>query len=430
MRLDAMVEVLGHQPESFFPGLDHALSIAIGTCPEDLTSDELRQAIESLYAHRHCVDAFMAGLAAKDDHRSQQQDDSRDPAGSTALWLRERLHLTSSAAYAQVRTSRTLEELPATRRAFSCGAVGAQQVSVICRAMEELRGRACERELQDSVEQQLIEAGQEMAPDELLRFWKQLRYQLDQDAGVAAEQAQHERRWLRLQQMPSGSYRIQGELDPEGGTTLKTALKGLLRPPTQDDKRSAEQRRADALVELARRRLDAGDLPTRGGEKPHLLVVADIETLQLKPGSRMAELDWGVDITGESARRIACDAILTPIIRNRNGDVLRVGCASRIPSPRMRKAINLHYRHCLTPGCTRPAEECETHHIDADGPTILENIALYCPFHHRLIHPENHRFYRKAPAPPTFTSGSSDQDVIPDLNEGRPVDHPPPPPLA
>jgi hypothetical protein len=119
MRLAAMVEALGQQAESFFPGLEQGLRIALGTCVESLASDELRHAIQSVDTIQHVLEALKATLVAEDDHRSRQRNDSLDPAGSTALWLREHLHLTSSAAYARVRTSRTLEELPATRSALA-----------------------------------------------------------------------------------------------------------------------------------------------------------------------------------------------------------------------------------------------------------------------------------------------------------------------
>jgi hypothetical protein len=61
----------------------------------------------------------------------------------------------------------------------------------------------------------------------------------------------------------------------------------------KDDDRTPMQRRAAAIGELARRRLDARDLPERGGEKPHLALVASVETLRLEPGSPMAQLDRG-----------------------------------------------------------------------------------------------------------------------------------------
>jgi Domain of unknown function (DUF222) len=42
---------------------------------------------------------------------------------------------------------------------------------------------------------------------------------------------------------------------------------------------SGGQRRADALAELARRTLEAGQLPLSGGVRPQLLVTVDLDSL-------------------------------------------------------------------------------------------------------------------------------------------------------
>ncbi len=44
---------------------------------------------------------------------------------------------------------------------------------------------------------------------------------------------------------------------------------------------------------------------------------------------------------------------------------------------------------CVFPGCTRPAQFCDAHHIVhwADGgPTDLDNMALLCGAHHDAVH--------------------------------------------
>jgi hypothetical protein len=106
---------------------------------------------------------------------------------------------------------------------------------------------------------------------------------------------------------------------------------------------------------MARYRLDAGDLPEQGGEKPHLMVVAELSTLRLEPGSKLAELDWGPLVTGETARRIGCDASVTPVLVGADGEILHVGRRSRtVPAP-TRRALNLRDRHCRWAGCRRSA---------------------------------------------------------------------------
>jgi Domain of unknown function (DUF222) len=65
-----------------------------------------------------------------------------------------------------------------------------------------------------------------------------------------------------------GMVAINGLLEPEGGQTLLAALEPLARPADAQDARSGEQRRADGLVELARRTLEGGRLPRPVGCGP------------------------------------------------------------------------------------------------------------------------------------------------------------------
>ncbi len=360
--------------------------------PEGLSPEALRGDLVWLASIQRRAEAMSARWLAELD--SRQVDRSPDPTSSCSDWLHDTLHLTPSAAYAQVRMARRLQSMPATAAALARGELSGQQVAVICRALEEAVNTRLDPM---QVESDLLQGAAQMDPRELLQHWQQLRYQADQEAGLEAEDEQRRRRWLHLQQTWSGSYRLEGELDAEGGVTLKTALKGLLRPAAADDERTPSQRRADALVELARRQLDAGDLPQRGGERPHLTLVAELSTLRLEPGSPLAQLDWGPLITGETARRLSCEAALTPLLVDENGEVLHVGRRSRTVPSATRRALNLRDRHCQWPGCTQLPEDCQAHHRRhwADGgPSVLANLQLYCGRHHALVHPENERYRR------------------------------------
>jgi uncharacterized membrane protein len=83
---------------------------------------------------------------------------------------------------------------------------------------------------------------------------------------------------------------LDGQLPPEDGALLRTALHALS-APLPGEPRSPRQRRADALSELARRTLHASTVPDAGGERPHVTVTVDLPTLQAQPASRAAELD-------------------------------------------------------------------------------------------------------------------------------------------
>ena len=79
------------------------------------------------------------------------------------------------------------------------------------------------------------------------------------------------------------------------------------------------------MIELARRALTT-DLPETGGQRPQVTVTLDWETLRTRLGA--AELGWGGPVTPESARRIACDAQLIPVLLGTAGQPLDVGRAS------------------------------------------------------------------------------------------------------
>lgn len=160
-------------------------------------------------------------------------------------------------------------------------------------------------------------------------------------------------------------------------------------PPAADDERTASQRRADALVEVARRQLDGGELPQVGGQKPHLMVTVEMATLAKVSGSRAAELQWSQPIPAETARRIACDCSITPVFQGAESHQVDAGSTSRvIPAP-MHRALVARDKGCRFPGCDRPPAWTDGHHLKhwADGgPTLPFNLALLCSRHHYRVH--------------------------------------------
>ncbi|MEV0271577.1 DUF222 domain-containing protein [Hamadaea sp. NPDC050747] len=178
--------------------------------------------------------------------------------------------------------------------------------------------------------------------------------------------------------------------------------------PGEADLRSAGARRADALVELCQRILNAAELPDNGGEKPHLTVTLPWDALQAKVGAGL--LDTGDLLTPETVRRLACDAMIIPAVLGGDGQILDLGRARRLIDGPLRRALVLRDRGCAFPGCDRPPQWCHGHHLKAwadGGNTCLANSVLLCGFHHREIH-HGHWEVRIRPdgfpefLPPTF----------------------------
>lgn len=302
----------------------------------------------------------------------------------TVAWLRLRCRLRGCAAAERVRVGRQLEELPETAAAFSRGEISYQHAAVLSRCAEEVGTEPLRQ-----VESALVEAAREVDPGRLRLATRYLRHCLDPDGSLSQAEREFSRRHLYLSQTLDGLYVLDGLLDVEGGETLRTALEALMGPPAPADRRSSAQRRADALVELARCQLDAGGLPETGGEKPHLTLVSELRTLRREPQSPPAELDWRQLLPGERARRLACDVQLTPVLVGADWRPLAVGRSRRVVSSALRRALHLRDRGCRWPGCDRPPAWTDAHHIRHwvdGGETNLANTVLLCRRHHSQVH--------------------------------------------
>jgi len=303
---------------------------------------------------------------------------------SLIAWLRRACRLMPGVAVQHAEIARNLPMVPKISAALEAGDIGFHHAAVIAHSITEVGAEAVRRH-----EAQLLEAAKNGDPKQLNYTTRVIRYFEDPDGTLADANDQHRRRYLHLSQTWEGMFVIDGRLDPEGGATLRTALNALEEKWVLGDERGAAERRADALVELARQRLDAGTLPEVAGQKPHLTVTASISTLMKEPGSPPGDLEWSQPITGDTVRRMACDCAMTRVLLGPNSEPIDVGRCTRIIPPALRRALVVRDRGCRFPGCDRPPDWCDGHHlihwIDG-GETNLANTCLLCRRHHRFVH--------------------------------------------
>jgi hypothetical protein len=99
--------------------------------------------------------------------------------------------------------------------------------------------------------------------------------------------------------------------------------------------------------------------------------------------------DGGQVLSAATARRLACDGGIIPMVLGADGAVLDLGRTQRLFTAAQRRAIIHRDGGCTFPGCTVPAGWCEAHHItwwSRGGRTDLRNGALLCQRHHTLVH--------------------------------------------
>jgi hypothetical protein len=301
---------------------------------------------------------------------------------SLISWLRRACRLMPGAAMQQSEMARNLASLPQTSTALASGDIGFHHAAVIARSVTEVGAGAVVEE-----EARLVKAAHNLDPKYLSYLTRRLRYSIDPDGTLAHSNDQYDHRYLHLSQTLDGVFYLDARLDAEGGATVRTALNAL--EPKAVDERSGAMRRADALVEMARRQLDSGSLPEVAGQKPHLSVIASAATLAKAPGAPAADLEWSEPITADAARRLACDSSMTRVLLGPNSDPIDVGRCTRTIPPALRRALVVRDRGCRFPGCDRPADWCDGHHLIHwmdGGETNLANTCLLCRRHHRFVH--------------------------------------------
>jgi uncharacterized protein DUF222 len=320
--------------------------------------------------------------------------DARNVAGeeagiSTTEFLCRRLLISPSEAKSRIRAARELlpsiapsgdavpPQLPATAAAVTDGTVSLEHARVISRAVEKLPTGLDPAQCAE-VEAELAKHARTLDPAQLTIAARRVHANLDPDGVLDADRPS--RRELSFLRDVGGCDLIRGRLDVEGAALVRTAIDAISTPEPQDS-RLPRRRRADGLVELCRRYLDAGTLPTQRGEKPHITVTMRLDDLSASM--------TGQRITAESARWIACDASVVPVLLGGNGEPLDVGRATRTIPSAIRRALAVRDEGCIHPGCRKLSEWCDAHHVRPwldGGPTALDNLVLHCSKHHWIIH--------------------------------------------
>jgi hypothetical protein len=238
-----------------------------------------------------------------------------------------------------------------------------------------------------ATERVLAEAAETLQPRELGRLGHRLAVALDPE-GVMTSDAEHERhRSFTITPEADGSYRVAGRLTPACGAQLTAWLSPRAAPrPAENgapDKRTGRQRTHDALYELAGLAVRRKEL-LDSGAPAQVLITMTAEQVTSRAG--FAETSFGQLISVGEALKVADEALISLLIQQANGAVLSQGRQSRIASRRQTIALIARDRGCSFPGCDKPPEWTQRHHVvswAAGGATDVDNLTLLCGQHHR-----------------------------------------------
>jgi hypothetical protein len=369
---------------------------------------------------------------------------AQEGAVSTVAWLRSRLHAGGAAPRVQVAKA-LRDELPEVAAAFERGEISFTHASIAAKTAKEL-DRAV---VAGGVDKLLAEQAGQQPPAVFARAALRIRDHFNPDAADRRDKHPELDQWLDVDRTFRGAVSISGLLAPDSGELLLQTLGAFMRPVSPDDVVPAAARRAEALSQMCR--VAADQAPDAGGSKPQVTVTIDWDTLRgqasgtqtsddhtgsartsnghtdsartsdgqasgghtdsdrtssgqaesgqagRQPGGLFtssgawagARLGSGTPLQPGTARRLACDAGLLPVVLGTNSELLDVGRLHRLVTPAIRRALNIRDGGCRFPGCDRPVTWCDAHHLKSwllGGPTSVDNMLLLCRRHHVLVH--------------------------------------------
>ena len=354
-----------------------------------LSDEELHERVVGRPVHLARLAAVQASELSEWERRGGwAADGSRSASARLARDARQ----CPAAVRAQVRRARKLRSMPATAEALEAGLLSVDHVDVLIAANREGLAELFARD-----EPMLVGYGLDLLFEDFRRavhYWMQLA-----DDVAAEDRAERDRdsRRASVAHTSRGIRDVQARLDPIGGAIFENELARLERqlfladwaeaeqvhgPNTKLDvlARTSAQRRADALVEMARR----SAAKPAGAKEGRVLVSVLID--HPTTTGRICELLDGTVVTAGQIVPYLSEADMERIVFGGDARVLEVGRRTRFFTGALRRAIVVRDRHCTFPGCRERAEVCDVDHIveyGQDGETTQDNGRLRCPTHNR-----------------------------------------------
>ncbi|MGH9251559.1 MAG: DUF222 domain-containing protein [Acidimicrobiales bacterium] len=341
-----------------------------------------------------------------------------DGATSMTAWLRHHARRSARDATACTKTARRLRELPVTAAGYRDGVLSGGQVQAIVANLNDRTIGLFAHHETDLVSTFGSLSVRETAT--AMQSWaRHAQALLDNDP----DQPQPERS-LHLSRILDGRRELSGSFDPEGGSVIDTTLRLAATPDAEGEPaRSPAQRRADALVDVCRWFLDHQQERRGGRHRPHLNVIATLGDLERRGQGRLLD---GTILDGTTVQRLFCDAGLHRVFVAGRSSILDYGTTTRTVPANLYNALVIRDQHCRFPGCDRPPEWCEAHHVrwvTHGGPTSLDNLTLQCSRHHHLVHTPG--WDAKLLPDGTFIVTTPDGHTLESRPPGRPPPRPP-----
>lgn len=307
----------------------------------------------------------------------RRQAYASDGYTSTTAYLKHRCRTAAGRAKRQVGDARALSTMERTRHLAEDGRLSPDQVRRLIAARESQPDHFDDHEATLCDVALGLESVTDL--DKALAYWIQAVCDPPTDGWPAEQRA---RTHAFVSRTFEGMVKLDALFDAETGAEVIETIRAATPPPPGPDEPPAglANRQAQALADLI---LGGRQSSTR----PAVIVHVNADTVARR-GHTLAEIGDHV-LTANRVEQVTCDSTIRRVVFGPTSEVLDVGRARRLVSDPMRQAIIARDRRCRFPGCDRPPQWCDTHHIvhwSMGGRTAVDACILLCRRHHTLIH--------------------------------------------
>jgi hypothetical protein len=295
------------------------------------------------------------------------------------------------------QAKRMTGHFPHTVKELAAGRVQFMQL----RALSELTEPLDERpELEAAVEERVLPRMPEQTCAATKKAIRRAIHAVDPEGA----QVRHERAWedrcTFTAPEAEGMALFGARLAAQDAARVEATLTARAQEAPAEDARTMAQRRADALVELVAGDA-AGAVPVSGtgsesglrrGRAGVLVQVTIPYDSLISTGDAAGELKGYGPITAAQARALA----FTPnsiwrrlLIEPTTGRLVKTDPATYRPTAELERHIIARDATCRFPGCPRPAERGQVHHVTEfrrGGRTEEANLIALCTRHHLTVH--------------------------------------------
>ena len=426
------------------PGAPNRLNFGFGS--GDVRESPMLEDLESAFAERRFIDAKIARLSVDAGEmmkamRAIEASNMAQSSRSVAELLVDVGRISRAEAHRYYRVGVATEqrstllgqslpiEFGLVRGALDDGSIPLDSANYIISALAQASPRADASDLL-AAEDALVAFARECPADLVRRVANSWREALDVDGIEPREEALAALISLRRTIRPNGMKRYIIDADPIGAAYLDAAIDShvgaSIRRPSFDspqggfddaasaysangdaagtfaangdsagdetliNQRSIAQLGAEAIFELARHGIDCtnAEIPIRA-----TTIVVRMTLESLLSGLGQANID-GVEqpISAGTARRLAAEAQIIPMVLGGDSEILDLGVAQRLFSRAQKIAMAERFGGCAWRNCQLPPSHTEAHHVvwwGRSGPSDLQNGILLCSKHHHEVHRNN-----------------------------------------